>query len=210
VFAEKHSIGFALLSDADSATIRAFGIFNFNIAPGLRSYGVPHPVDYLVAPDGVVVRKYFIPDYTHRPAASSVALREFGSVPQGTPKVIVHSGAVTAEIRLADENAFAGQEIGYIANFSVEPGWHVYPTTSVDFNDPKVVHQSFALEERAAYNGSFQGTGSLLLKFPLEAGPTALSGRISFQQCSDAICEPPESAAFDLPLVVLPLVAATR
>jgi len=38
-FAEKHGIGFPLLSDGDSALIRSFGIFNNNIAPGLRAHG---------------------------------------------------------------------------------------------------------------------------------------------------------------------------
>jgi peroxiredoxin len=32
-FAEKHGIGYPLLSDQDSAVIRRFGIFNMNIAP---------------------------------------------------------------------------------------------------------------------------------------------------------------------------------
>ena len=44
-FADKHGIGFPLLSDHDSAVIRRFGIFNTNIAPGLRAHGVPHPVE---------------------------------------------------------------------------------------------------------------------------------------------------------------------
>ena len=56
-FADRYSIGFPLLSDHDSAVIRRFGIFNTNIAPGLRAHGVPHPVDYLVAADGTVIRK---------------------------------------------------------------------------------------------------------------------------------------------------------
>ena len=54
-FRDQHGIGFSLLSDRDSAVIRSFGIFNTNIAPGLRAHGVPHPVEYLVAPGGVVV-----------------------------------------------------------------------------------------------------------------------------------------------------------
>ena len=78
-FAEKHGIGFPLLSDRDSAIIRSFGILNTNIARGLRAYGVPHPVEYLVAPDGTVIRKYFVPNYQHRVTASAVALREFGA-----------------------------------------------------------------------------------------------------------------------------------
>jgi hypothetical protein len=42
-FARKHSIEFPLLSDKGSHVIRKFGIFNFNMAPDLRSHGVPHP-----------------------------------------------------------------------------------------------------------------------------------------------------------------------
>lgn len=62
-FAQQHEIGFPLLSDPDSAVIRSFGILNTNIAPELRAHGVPHPVQYLAAPDGAMVRKYFVPNY---------------------------------------------------------------------------------------------------------------------------------------------------
>jgi peroxiredoxin len=44
-FAEKYQIRFPLLSDRDSTVIRSFGIFNTNVAPGLRAHGVPHPVE---------------------------------------------------------------------------------------------------------------------------------------------------------------------
>ena len=33
--------------------------------------GVPHPVDYVVAPDGMLIRKYFVPNYQHRVTASA-------------------------------------------------------------------------------------------------------------------------------------------
>ena len=49
-FAQKYSIGYPLLSDRTSETIRSFGILNENMAPHFRSYGVPHPVEYLVSP----------------------------------------------------------------------------------------------------------------------------------------------------------------
>jgi peroxiredoxin len=49
-FAQKYSIRYPLLSDKGSEGIRSFGIFNFNMASELRSYGVPHPVEYLVRP----------------------------------------------------------------------------------------------------------------------------------------------------------------
>src|SRR5271156_6829625 len=97
-FADTHGIRFPLLSDHDSTVIRRFGIFNSNMAPGLRSYGVPHPVEYLVAPDGIVVRKYFVANYQHRVTASAVALREFGAVAELASVITLKSGALTVEL----------------------------------------------------------------------------------------------------------------
>lgn len=92
-FAQKHAIRFPLLSDPNSRVIRRFGIFNFNVAPDLRAYGVPHPVEYLVTPDGTVVQKYFVEIYQHRVTGSAVALRQFGTVNPGAPAVTLESGA---------------------------------------------------------------------------------------------------------------------
>jgi len=202
-FGEKFQIRFPLLSDGDSAVIRKFGIFNANIAPGLRAHGVPHPVEYLVAPDGVVIRKYFVPNYQHRVTASAVVLREFGRSGDEAPRVTLQSGAVTVEIGLSSAKAFAGQELSFFARFTMQPGWHVYPDTLVTFDDPKVIRQSFEFGE------TFQGLGTLLLKFPLAAGETTLSGQVRFQQCSETVCEPPETIRFELPLTLEPFLVAT-
>jgi hypothetical protein len=37
-----------------------------------------------------------------------------------------------------------------------------------------------------------------------------LSGRVSFQQCSDTICEAPETIPFELPLTLEPFMVAMR
>lgn len=228
-FAERYHVGFPLLSDRDSAVIRAFGILNTNIAPGLRAHGVPHPVEYLVAPDGLVARRFFVPNYQHRVTASAVALKEFGAVTGDATVARVQSGALTVEIGLSSSQAFAGQEVGFFAKFTLQPGWHIYgaplpasyTATSVTFDDPKVIQQSFELppaqpmhiaalgETLPVYSGSFRGSGLLLLKFPLDAGPITLSGQVRFQQCSDTICEPPEALRFELPLTLEPFVVAT-
>jgi len=230
-FAEQHGIGFPLLSDRDSAAIRSFGIFNTNIAPGLRAHGVPHPVDYLVAPTGVVVRKYFVPSYLHRVTASAVALREFGAVSDDAPVITFRNGALSVEIGLSGSKAFAGQEVGFFAKFKLEPGWHVYgaplpeayTAASITFDDPRIIHQSFELpkaqprelaalgETLPVYGGSFQGLGSLRLKFPTEQGTTVFRGQLRFQACSDTVCEAPETVPFELPLTIEPfMVPASR
>jgi hypothetical protein len=229
-FAGKYQIQIPLLSDQDSTIIRSFGILNTNIAPGLRAYGVPHPVEYLIAPDGVVLRKYFVPNYQHRVAASSVVFREFGVVGDEAPAVTLRSGALTIIIGLSTARVFAGQEISFFAKFALEHGWHVYgaplpeghTTTSVTFDGPAIVRQSFELPDPAPtrmdllgetvplLSGPFQGLGSLLLKFPLDDGTIMLSGHVSFQQCSDTICEAPETLAFELPLSLQPFMVAIR
>lgn len=229
-FAEKHQVRFPLLSDRDSAVIRSFGIFNTNIAAGLRAHGVPHPVEYLIAPNGVVIRKYFVANYQHRVTASAIVLREFGVASDGAPIITLRSGALTVEIGLSAPTAFAGQEVSFFAKFTLQPGWHVYGTplpeaytaASVAFDGPKIIRQSFELppatpmriaalgETIPVYSGSFQGLGSLLLKFPLDAGHAMLSGQVRFQQCSDTICESPETLPFELPITLAPFMVATR
>ncbi len=219
-FTEKYGIGFPLLSDSGSAVIRAFGIFNTNMASDLRAYGVPHPVEYLLTPRGLVARKYFVPNYQHRVTGSAVALREFGTADAGAGLVSIKSGMLRVQIGLASGSAYAGQELALFAKFVLEPGWHIYGSplpdgytaTSVVLDDPKVIRQSFQLPQATpvqiasmqevlpVYSASFEGVGSLLLKFPLEHGPTTLSGQLRFQQCGDGICEPPETLQFELPL----------
>jgi hypothetical protein len=228
-FAEKYGIGYPLLSDQGSAVIRRFGILNVNIAPELRAHGVPHPVNYLVAPDGRVIRKYFVPNYQHRVTASAVVLQEFGVADKDATTVALRSGALTVEVGLSADKAFAGQEISFFAKIKLESGWHVYgtplpdayTTMSITFDDPKVVRQSFELPEAKpmniaalgetlpVYEGSFQGRGSLLLKFPLETGRIVLSGKLCFQKCSDTVCEAPETFSFELPLTIEPFVVPT-
>ncbi len=230
-FADQYGIGFPLLSDQDSSVIRRFGIFNTNIAPGLRAHGVPHPVDYLVAPDGIVIRKYFVENYQHRVTASAIVLEEFGSVDKDASAITLQDGALTVKIGLSGAKAFAGQEIAFFAKFQLEPGWHIYGTplsaaytaAQVIFDDPNIIRQSFTLphaeqmenaalgETLPAYSGSFQGRGSLLLKFPIDAGEVLLSGQIRFQQCSDRVCEAPQTLAFQLPLTIEPfMIPASR
>jgi hypothetical protein len=229
-FAEKYGIAFPLLSDSNSIVIRSFGIFNTNIAPGLRAYGVPHPVEYLVASDGIVLQKYFVPNYQHRVAGSAVLLRQFGVVEGNAPVVTLESGALTVQVGLSAAKAFAGQEITFFARFALQAGWHVYglplpgsyTATSVTFDDSKIIRQSFDLPQAQpldiavlgeilpVYEGAFQGLGSLLLKFPLDAGPTTLSGKVQFQQCSANVCEPPETLPFQLPLTLGPFLVATQ
>ena len=229
-FAGKHAIGYPLLSDHGSETIRKFGIFNQNMAPGLRAYGVPHPVEYLVSPDGTVLGKYFVPNYMNRVTGASVALREFRAMEEGAPVAQLRDGELSAEIGFPARRAFSGQELAFFARFTVEPGWHVYAPSApreytplaVRFDDTKVQRQNLRLPEAElmelvllretapVYRGTFEATGTLVLKHPLPEGELVLAGVLEAQQCSDRVCEPPRALSFELKLELQPFVISER
>ena len=229
-FAQKHAIAFPLLSDKASETIRRFGIFNFNMAPDLRAYGVPHPVEYLVAPDGTVIKKYFVPNYQHRVTGAAVALREFETVHPGAPSVTLEGRGLAVRIGFPSARAFAGQKVGFYAHFAVQPGWHIYgnplperyTATAIAFESPSVVRQELELpapkmlnfpvlrETLPVYSGTFHGIGTLLLKHPLPEGKIVLPGHLSFQRCSDTVCEPPEALPFELALTLEPFLISEQ
>jgi hypothetical protein len=224
-FSDEHRIGYALLSDSDSSVIRSFKILNTNIAPGMRSYGVPHPVGYLVSSGGVVLKKYFVPNYQHRVTGSEVALLELGVRTSGGGERLT-SGPLTVEVVLSSDRAFAGQELGVRAAFELEPGWHFYgqpvppgcSPVAIRFESASVIEQSFEFPRpRLAklgtldgtlpvYEGKFEALGKLLLKFPIDAGGIELEGTLSFQLCSDTVCEAPDSLKFTLSVVIEPFM----
>jgi DsbC/DsbD-like thiol-disulfide interchange protein len=213
-----------MLSDKGSLVIRRFGILNTNVPPDVtRFHGIPFPGEYLIAPDGTVKEKLFLPDYQERPAASEVLLRDFGS---GSNSVTVKAEDVTAKVMISDAHSYSGHQLGVAVDFDVAPGWHVYgaplppeyTVTKVKFDDTIVQSQSIkfptptplkfeALNQTfPVYSGKFTATGHILLKQKLNPGDYQLGGTIDFQQCNDVECKIPQSVKFELPLKIDPLV----
>jgi len=93
--AEKHHLGFEVLSDAGNQVARRYGLV-FSLAESLRelysekfgahlpdynadkSYDLPMPGTFVVAPDGIIHYAFVDPDYTQRmePAMILQSLRE--------------------------------------------------------------------------------------------------------------------------------------
>ena len=94
-FASKHDITFSLLSDSDSAVIRAFGIMNQLIRPdegqSMRWYGIPYPGTYYVDANMTVTDKDFHQHHARRASGSSVLARILGQ------EIEVHSEAETVD-----------------------------------------------------------------------------------------------------------------
>lgn len=115
-----------MLSDVGSKVIRAFGIFNTNIpADHPMMYGIPWPGDYLIAPDGTVRDKLFLPNYEYRASASQVVQRHFGGKANGSSAEI-ETGVLTALVSLSADRCFPGQELGVALQVNLKPGWHIY------------------------------------------------------------------------------------
>lgn len=66
-FTEKHGIGYPLLSDTGSATIRQLGLLNETIPSGTRYFGVPYPGVFLIDPARTIQGKFAEEDYRRRP-----------------------------------------------------------------------------------------------------------------------------------------------
>ncbi|HTT76116.1 MAG TPA: redoxin domain-containing protein [Candidatus Binataceae bacterium] len=124
-FADANHVEYPMLSDAGSRVIRAFGILNHNVPEGHpMMFGMPFPGDYLIAPDGTVRDKLFLPSYEHRASASQVLSRHFGE--RGANSAEIKAGVVDATVSLSIDRCFPGQELGLSLDVRIAPGWHVY------------------------------------------------------------------------------------
>jgi DsbC/DsbD-like thiol-disulfide interchange protein len=224
-FGEAQKITFPMLSDKGSVVIRKFGIVNTNVPSDVtRFYGMPFPGQYLLAPDGTVREKLFLPDYQTRPASSELVLRDFGSAAAGN-SVTVTAGDVRARITLSDGRTYGGQQLGVAVDFNVAKGWHIYGRplpegyvpTSIVFDDTLLRNQSMQFpkptpvkfevlgETLPVYQGEFKAVGTVLLK-RVDPGEYKLGGTLEFQECNDEMCKMPEKMRFEIPLKVEAMV----
>ena len=125
-FTQAYKIEYPMLSDVGSKVIRAFGILNTNIPSDHKMlYGIPWPGEYLIAPDGTVRDKVFLPSYEHRASATEVIFRNYGADAGGNG-VEIKSSVLDAKVTLSTDRAFPGHELGVALDIRVKPGWHIY------------------------------------------------------------------------------------
>ena len=59
-FSDQNNFTVPLLSDGGSKVIKEFGVLNDSASPDSRLYGYPHPIVFLVSPDGVIQDKLYV------------------------------------------------------------------------------------------------------------------------------------------------------
>ena len=228
-FADAHQITYPLLSDQGSAVIRKFGILNTNIPDGNMFHGIPFPGDYVLAADGTVKDKYFLPNYQTRPTASGILLADFNVVGDQA-SVGIGAEDVQAKISLSSVQAAPGQALGVAVAIAIAPGWHIYGqplpenyvATSLTFAGDAVAQQSVALppavplefkalgETLPVYEGSFQGRGSIVISGRVKPGTSKIAGTFRFQECNDSICKLPQEIPFEIPIKIEAMVPGLK
>ena len=218
-FSDAHQIAYPLLSDHGSAVIRKFGILNPNIPEGNMFHGIPFPGDYVLAPDGTVTDKHFIPDYQTRPTASEILLTDFNVVGDSASVSIV-ADDVRARISLSSAVTAQSLELGVNVELTIAPGWHIYGeplpegyvATNVKFTSefvsdqhltfppPRPVEFKMLGETLPVYENTVRAKGTIAINRRAKPGDYKLTGVLKFQECSDRECKIPQQAPFEIPL----------
>ncbi len=130
-FAQAHDIDYPLLSDADSAVIRRYGILNTQIPPGdLPAYGVPYPGTFVTDENGAVVEKFFHDSYKKRDSAESLIGAALGEVLSEEPEPAASAGDDEVRISVFVQGGRGTLRQGIVrrlvVRFSLGEGLHVY------------------------------------------------------------------------------------
>lgn len=229
-FADREHIAFPLLSDADSQTIRAYGILNESVPKDSFSYGIPNPGTYLVDARGIVVAKYFEDDFRVRDTAESILFRQFGLAPEPSRRIaakhleIATSGGQDAlrpdqRVTLAVDldlpehmHVYApGVTGGYIPialRLAASPAWQSDP---IVYPAARTMRLEAIHETVPVYIGRFRLLDTITLAGPQQIEPLldaqrnlAVDGDFRYQACDDRECFPPETVPVKWTLHILP------
>ena len=66
-FADASGISYALLSDQDVASVKAYDVLNTEYPPGHKGYGIPYPGVFFIDRNGIIAAKFAVPGYRERP-----------------------------------------------------------------------------------------------------------------------------------------------
>ena len=191
--------------------------------------GIPFPGDYVLAADGTVVDKHFLPNYETRPTASGILLADFSRVGD-KGSVIIGAEDVRAKVSLSNYKTVPGQELGVAVDITIAPGWHIYGeplpqnyiATKLTFAGDLIAAQSLTLpratphefralgETLPVYEGSVRGKGTILIRGRTRPGEYKVAGTLKFQECNDSICKVPQEVPFEIALKVEGMVPGLK
>jgi hypothetical protein len=218
-FSDRQKIGFPLLSDPGSKTIREYGILNEEAPKESFAYGVPYPGIYILDARGVVTAKYFEADYKERDSTGLILLKQFGIEPETAHAsqrakhltIITSSTApvlrpslkleLTAEIAMDPHvHVYAPGVEGYApVSWTMTPS-DAWKSSEVHFPASKTLNLEAIHETVPVFDGKFRLSRELIIADdktvrPLldVSGNLVIEGVIKYQACDDRQCFLPAS-----------------
>jgi DsbC/DsbD-like thiol-disulfide interchange protein len=229
-FSKQRGITFPLLSDAGSATIRAYGVLNAS-AQGAQA-GIPFPGTFILDRSGRVTSRFFEAAYTDRNTVSSMMVRlGAGISPVAATKI--SSAQLDMTTFASDEEIAPGNHFSLIVDVAPRPGMHVYAPGAVSYRvvtitiapqpfvqprptvyPPSEIYFFQPLNERVpVYQKPFRLVQDVLLEATPEAQKAllgreslSLTGTVDYQACDDKICYNPVSVPVSWTLKLKPLI----
>lgn len=221
-FARKYAISYPLLSDADSAVIKEYGILNTEVAPDHDHYGVPRPGTYLTDVDGVVFDKSFFVSHRERESIGDM-LQEGFRVEAGArgPEAVLETAALVARLHFAAPTLRREQRLVLTAQIDLKAGMHVYgqplpagytpvaleleesedlALVEVVYPPAEPLHFALLGETLPAYSGSLTIKAHCIGGKEDKEGPVVVRGQLRYQACDESECYLPQAISFELPL----------
>jgi len=236
-FSTRMQIGFPLLSDPGSATIKRYGILNTTIDATNPTYGIPFPGTFLIDAHGVVTSRFFETAYQERDTTTSILARLGRHLDVPIQKISAPHLAISAFT--TDQVATSGTHFSLVLDIAPAPHVHVYAPGAADYKVvaltirpmpglvvrratfPKADDYFFAplKEHVAVYQKPFRILQDVMID-PSPAGTAALkeqssltiTATLDYQACDDTVCFIPQSVplAWTVSLRALDRVRATQ
>ena len=220
-FTERRGITFSLLSDPGSATIRAYGIFNTTVPPdNQRSYGIPFPGTFFLAPDAMVTSREFENAYQERTTAATMLLRLGENIGVPADRARIAAPQIQLTLYPSDPVVAPWHRFSLVIDVAPEPNIHVYAPSVTNYQPITIrlgeqpgliigeatypvseIYYFEPLDERVpVFQEPFRLTQEVMVD-PSPAGQEALAGRstvtiqgtLDYQACDDRICFFPQS-----------------
>lgn len=218
-FAERRKIRYPLLSDADSKTIREFGILNESVPKTHAFHGIPHPVTFVTDHGGVVKSKYFEEDYKERQTLAGLLAKDYGIAP-GSAKGTPQAKHVKITTTASTEKISHGQRILLAVEIEMAKGLHLYapgvegyiatewkmPETplakahEVVYPKSRVLYLEAIKEKVPVFEGKIRllrdvtmGPDKALRGAMGEGNKVIIEAGLRYQACNDRLCYPPET-----------------
>ena len=229
-FASRRGITFPLLSDAGSAVITKYGLFNTTVAANSPTYGIPHPGTFIVNNAGVVTSRFFEAAYQERDTITSVLVKLGAKLDLAATKVSAPHLTLTTYV--TDQTAAPGTHFSLVVEGVPASRVHVYApgvtgykpiALTIDPQPSLVVRgaqfpkaEDYFFKPLNEHVAVYQRPFRIVQDLEIDPSPSAVaaladrttmtvSGTLAYQACDDQVCFTPQSVPLTWTIGLKPL-----